>query len=46
MISNILIAAVVLAWFFLLGNLAIRIFEKEFSGQGKKRDPEHFYRNR
>ncbi len=36
MITDILIAAVVIAWFFLLGNLAIRIFEKEFSGHEKK----------
>jgi len=37
MITDILIAAVVFAWFFLLGNLAIRIFDKEFSQQGKNK---------
>ncbi len=37
MILGILFTIIVLAWFFLLGNLAIRIFEKEFSIQDKKK---------
>lgn len=42
MITDILIVVLVFAWFFLLGYLAIRIFEKEFSRQGAKRESNYF----
>ncbi|MHC1774138.1 MAG: hypothetical protein AB9834_01875 [Lentimicrobium sp.] len=40
MIANILIAALLFAWFLFVGYLAIRVFEKEFSVHDRKREPD------
>ncbi len=37
MIGNILIAALIFAWFLLLGNLAMHIIEKNFTKHHKHR---------
>jgi hypothetical protein len=46
MIVNFLIAALVFTWFLFLANLAYRIVEKNFSRNNRKREPDHFSRNR